>query len=71
MEPELNHVEVEVVVLQDTPILSVVLLVRLKLGDPLLHKFELILRFHGLRRRCVFGRRHLLAFVLLIEYLSV
>ena len=55
MEPELDHVEVEVVILQDAPILSVVLLVRLKLSDPLLHLFKLILSFHGLRRRSVFG----------------
>jgi len=71
MEPELNHVEVKVVILQDAPILRVVFLVRLKFCDPLLHKFELILRFQALRRRCVFGWGLRIAFVLLIEYLSV
>ena len=71
MESELNHVKVEVVILNDSPILRVVLLVRLKFCYPLFHKFELILRFHELRRRCVFGWRYCIAFLLQIENLSV
>ena len=58
MESELNHVKVEVVILKNAPILRVVLLVRLKFCDPLFHELELILRFHGLRRRCVFCWGH-------------